>query len=64
VPIIGLPLGFGIGVFGASIGNGMSLSEASIATRDAMRAYGTSVLVQVVCGMGIAALFIVGLVIT
>lgn len=64
IPIIGLPLGFGAGVFGMSVAGGASVSEAAAATIATLRAFGASVVVQVGCGMGIAAMFLVGLILT
>jgi uncharacterized protein YqgC (DUF456 family) len=64
IPVIGLPIGFGLGIFIASLTNGQTIAQATASTRIALRAYGTSVVVQLACCLGIAALYVVGLIIT
>lgn len=64
VPVIGLPLGFALGTFVMSVAGGASVPSAVQTTIASVRALGTSVIVQVWCGIGIASMFLLGLLLT
>jgi uncharacterized protein YqgC (DUF456 family) len=64
LPVIGLPVGFALGTFAMTVASGVEVSDATRITVASLRAFGVSVIVQVVCGLGIAAMLALGLILT
>lgn len=58
VPVVGLPLGFALGVFLAQLRRTPELRSAWAATVRTLKSLGKATLVQAACGMGILMLWI------
>lgn len=64
IPVIGLPLGYALGVFITESGRERNVSLAWQRTWNALKAFGYATIVQMACAMGIAFLWLTGLILT
>jgi len=64
VPVIGLPLGFILGVYLAELARLRNAAQAWPSTKHALKAAGLSMLIELAAGLLIAATFVAGLILT
>lgn len=63
IPVVGLFLGFPLGVFLVSLARTRDRSAAVVATRHALRAVGTNILIELLTAFTLIALFVVSTVV-
>ena len=64
IPVIGLPLGYALGVFITESGRERNLTVAWQRTWNTLKAFGYATITQMACAMGIAFLWLTGLILT
>lgn len=64
IPIVGLPIGYALGVFLTESGRERNLALAWDRTWKTLKAFGYAAIVQLGCAMGIAFLWLTGLILT
>lgn len=64
IPVIGLPLGYALGVFITESGSERNLNLAWQRTVNTLKAFGYATITQLACAMGIAFLWLTGLILT
>jgi uncharacterized protein YqgC (DUF456 family) len=64
IPVIGLPLGYALGVFITESGRERNINIAWQRTWNTLRAFGYATITQMACAMGIAFLWLTGLILT
>lgn len=64
IPVVGLPIGYALGVFITETGRERNLSLAWQRTWNTLKAFGYATVTQLACAMGIAFLWLTGLILT
>ena len=61
IPVLGLPIGFAIGIFLWNLIHTREFHRAMRVTWETLKSFGLIALVQLLCGIGIVALWLIGL---
>ena len=64
IPVVGLPIGYALGVFITESGRERNVALAWQRTVNTLKAFGFATLTQLACAMGISILWLTGLILT